>query len=450
MRIGRRLSTLLLVLALVGAPAVVLRIFCVGSSCDAGEARAQATVPFCPLPERLRHEIAAGFREGRSPDVMAATAGLDTVSTQVRRGTRVPWPGTEDRDGVPGLPDTRVPIVFFGSGVRPRALPTGTALDAIAPTLESITGFRRAHPEVRTGEAVEEATIVGHDAPSLVVMIAWKGVGTPDLERSPTAWPFLRRAMRSGAGTLAGITGSVPLDPAATLTTIGTGGRPSSHGITGTSVRQDDGEVAVAWSAPGAGSVIATLADDLDHDSGGRARVAAIVADPADRGIVGNGWYLDAVDDDTTIRADDPARSATKAAAIVDSEDLGGDEVTDVLGVVLDGEVGRLDEATSAIVSSIRDLVPTTTFVVTATGSLAGGGRGEDALGIAADVDSTLGAPVVAQVAPDGLFLDRDVLVDRSLTAQQVADAMRGADAGGRPLFDDVYPSFAVAFSRYC
>jgi len=87
---------------------------------------------------------------------------------------------------------------------------------------------------------------------------------------------------------------------------------------------------------------------------------------------------------------------------------------------------------------------------VAATGSLAGGGRGEDALGIAADVDSTLGAPVVAQVAADGLFLDRDVLVDRSLTAQQVADAMRGVDAGGQPLFDDVYPSFAVAFSRYC
>lgn len=450
MRIGRRLSTLLLVLALVGAPAVVLRIFCVGSSCDAGEARAQATVPFCPLPERLRREIAAGFREGRSPDVMAATAGLDTVSTQVQRSARVPWPGTEDRDGVPGLPDTRVPIVFFGAGVRPRALPAGTALDAIAPTLESITGFRRAHPEVRTGEAVEGAAIAGHDAPSLVVTIAWKGIGTSDLERSPTAWPFLRRAMRTGAGTLAGITGSVPLDPASTLTTIGTGGRPSSHGITGTTVRQDDGEVAVAWSTPGAGSVIATFADDLDHDSGGRARVAAIVTDPVDRGIVGNGWYLDAVDDDTTIRADDPARSATKSAAIVASEDLGGDEVTDVLGVVLDGEVGRVDAATSAIVSSIRDLVPNTTFVVTSTGSLAGGGRGENALGIAADVDSALGAPVVAEVAAGGLFLDRDVLVDRSLTAQQVADAMRGVDAGGQPLFDDVYPSFAVAFSRYC
>ena len=103
-----------------------------------------------------------------------------------------------------------------------------------------------------------------------------------------------------------------------------------------------------------------------------------------------------------------------------------------MLGVVLDGEVGRVDAATSAVVSSIRERVPNTTFVVTATGSLAGGGRGEDAHGIAADVDAALGAPVVAEVAADGLFLDRDVLVDRSLTAQQVADAMRARRRGRR------------------
>lgn len=450
MLIGRRLSSLLLVLALVGAPAVVLRILCVGNSCDAGEASAQATVPFCPLPQGLRHEVAAGFREGRSPDVMAATEGLDVVSTQVQRGTRVPWPGSEEIDGVPGLPDTRVPIVFLGAGVRPGGLPTGSGLDAIAPTLEAITGFRRAHPEVRTGAAIDGVAAEGSDAPPLVVIIAWKGLGTTDLERDPAAWPFLDRALRTGSGTLEGTTGSVPLDPAATLTTIGTGGRPSSHGITGTVVREDDGEVAVAWSAPGSGSVIATLADDLDHDSGGRARVAAIVSNPADRGIVGNGWYLDAADDDTMVRLDDPGRAATVARSITTSEELGSDRETDVLAIVLDGGVDRVDTATARVVSTVRSLVPHATFVVTATGTL-GAGEGEDAPGLADDVEAALGAPVVAEVAADGLFLDRDVLVDRSLTGQQVADSMGAlVDDAGRALFDDVYPSFAVAFSRYC
>lgn len=438
-------------LALVGAPAVVLRVLCVGSSCDASEADAQASVPFCPLPQGLRREVAAGFREGRSPDVMAATAGLDVVSTQVQRGARVPWPGTEESDGVSGLPDTRVPIVFLGAGVRPGDLPPGSGLDTIAPTLEEITGFRRAHPEVRTGAAIDGVAAEGSAAPALVVIIAWKGIGTTNLERDQAAWPFLGRALRTGAGTLTGTTGSLPLDPAATLTTIGTGGRPSSHGITGTVVREDDGGVAVAWSAPGSGSVIATLADDLDHDSGGRARVAAIISNPADRGIVGNGWYLDAADDDTMMRLDDPGRAATVARSITTSEELGSDRVTDVLGIVLDGGVDRVDTATARVVSTVRRLVPHATFVVTATGTLAGGGQGEDAPGLADDVEAALGAPVVAEVAADGIFLDRDVLVDRSLTGQQVADSMGAlVDDAGRPLFDDVYPSFAVAFSRYC
>ena len=88
--------------------------------------------------------------------------------------------------------------------------------------------------------------------------------------------------MREGAGTIEAVTGSVPLDPAATLTTIGTGGLPSSHGITGSLVRDDDGTVRRAWSASGAGSVIATFADDLDAASGQRAAVGA-VADLARR-----------------------------------------------------------------------------------------------------------------------------------------------------------------------
>ena len=343
----------------------------------------------------------------------------------------MPWPGSEESDGVPGLPDTRVPIVFLGAGVRPGELPPESALDAIAPTLEEITGFRRAHPEVRTGAAIDGVAAEEGDAPALVVIIAWKGIGTTDLERDQAAWPFLRRALRTGAGTLTGTTGSVPLDPAATLTTIGTGGRPSSHGITGTVVREDDGEVAVAWSTPGSGSVIATFADDLDHDSGGRARVAAIVSNPADRGIVGNGWYLDAADDDTTIRLDDPGRARDEAprsspprSSAATRDRRAGHRAR------RRGRPGRHRDG--PVVSTVRRLVPNATFVVTATGTLAGGGQGEDAPGLAADVEAALGAPVVAEVAADGLFLDRDVLVDRSLTGPQVADAMRALDAAGR------------------
>ena len=447
MPIGRRLSTLLLVLALVGAPAVVFRVFCVGNSCDAGGTEAQSAVPFCPLPESLRRAIAAGFREGRSPDVMAATDGTGAVATGFGDRVRVAWPGAS---GAGDPTDSRVPVVFLGSGVTPGALPDDVRLDAIAPTLEAVAGVRRPHPDVRTGDAVPGVIADGARPTPLVVVIAWKGVGTPDLEEAPGAWPFLRRAMRQGAGTTDADTGSLPLDPAATLTTIGTGGSPSAHGITGTLVRDDDGTVGRAWSAPGTGSVIATFADDLDATTGQQASVGAVLTEAADRGIIGDGWYLDSDDRDPVARVADPRRAGVASQTIVTSEGFGGDGLTDVLGVVLDGRVREVDSATADVVEAVRAEVPDTTFVIAGTGSLTAPGA-LDASDLAAAVDASVGAPVVAATAADGLFLDRGVLVDRSLTTQQAADALRAERRlSGGLLFADVYPSFAVAFSRYC
>jgi len=439
-----------MLLAVVGVPAVVLRGFCIGRSCDAGEARAESTAPFCSLPEALRARIAAGFREGRSPDVMAATSGLDAVSTDVQERVPVPWPGVSGTSRDSAVTDDRVPIVFFGEGISRGTVPDGVALDSIAPTLEAVTGFRRQHPDVRTGEAIDGVGSSGAVAPLLVV-IAWKGIGTPDLGSAPDAWPFLRDALREGAGTIQGVAGSLPPDPAATLTTIGTGAIPASHGITGTLIREDDGDVSQAWSTTDAGSVIAGLADDLDRDAGERARIAAVLADPTDLGIIGDGWYLDAQDDDAVAQAGrDPRRGAALAANMVSSEDLGADAITDLLGVVLQGRVRQVDAATADLVSRIRALVPSATFVLAGTGSLRGDG-GVDASELAAGVGGTLQADVVREVSADGLFLDRDVLVERSITSAQVAEALRRErSAIDEPLFHDVYPAFAVAFSRYC
>ena len=67
MPIGSRLTTLLVVLALVALPAVALRAFCVGKSCDSGEATASAAVPFCPLPAELRGLISTDSARGGRP-----------------------------------------------------------------------------------------------------------------------------------------------------------------------------------------------------------------------------------------------------------------------------------------------------------------------------------------------------------------------------------------------
>ena len=432
------------------APAVALQLLCAGRSCDSGGARASTQVPFCSLPADLRRAISSGFRDGRSPDVLAATVDLDSVSIELDDGLYVPWPGGADGRGGT-RPDSRVPVVFSGGGVRQGPLPSGIALDQIAPTLELITGLRRDHPDVRTGEAI--VGVADETATRLVVLIAWKGLGTPDLETAPRDWPFLRRTLRAGAGTLDAVTGSLPMDPAATLTTIGTGAVPAAHGITGTLVRDMQGVVGPAWSVPAAGSAIATFADDIDHGVANRARVGAVLSDGTDRGIVGGGWYLESDRDPTVEVSRGRGSPVGTARRIVGGQGFGRDGITDVLGVVLDGPLAHVDGATARLVRMIRSFEPRATFVIAGTGSL----RTDNMTGaigvtaVASLVDEALGAPVVEAASADGLFLDQGVLAEHSIATQRTVDALTQAtDRDGAPLFADVYPSFAVAFSRYC
>src|SRR5206468_7139428 len=120
------------------------------------------------------------------------------------------WPSTE------GTPDTRVPIAFagspFGVGVP---IPTGVRLDQIAPTISDAIGFRRPHPDVRSGKpivGVAKATAVAPplSAVPLIVEIAWRGVGTAQLDAAQGAWPYLQGLVRGhgGSGTIDGTTGS--------------------------------------------------------------------------------------------------------------------------------------------------------------------------------------------------------------------------------------------------
>ena len=121
-----------------------------------------------------------------------------------------------------------------------------------------------------------------------------------------------------------------------------------------------------------------------------------------------------------------------------------------MIGVVVRGDVDAMDRTTRQIVRSVRAQVPSTAFVVTSTGSLRGA-RGEDAAAIAQRVDASLGSQVIAASAADGLFLDRAVATQASITAAGVSDAMEAERTpAGAPLFAGTFPSFAVAFARYC
>ncbi len=423
---------LVVTLALIGAPAIALRAFCVGESCVQEDEVATA-VPFCPLAAELRAQIEAGYREGRSPDVMAATASDVRLSDD--EGTI--WPRSPyDQEA------NRVPILFFGHGVIPGQLPQGIGVDRIAPTIARVIGYDRPHPEIRNGTPLVDA--VQNDArPSLVVEIVWRGVGS--IAFNPAGLSWLGSHDLHGAWTFTGTTGSLPVDPAAILTTIGTGGLPSQHGITGAAIRDRTGGLVRAWSANAPTSIIATLADDWDHATGQRARIGLVTRSPGDQGLVGGTWFLDHDRDDLAIGSGDPVRQVMH---LVDGG-YGADPTTDIVGVVLSGMPERMDRDTGRIVEEVMRRVPEATFVLTATGDANGGGVARP--DVAAAVDRTVGSPVVSRVMAGGLFLDQAVMAGNGVSSDDVVRALDAMKApNGAPLFADAYPGFAISFSRYC
>jgi hypothetical protein len=435
---------LLVVLAAVAVPAGVLRALCVGRSCD--EPEPGRRVPFCTLPDELRRDIVNGFREDRSPDVLGVAADVPVYTESGARQIRAPWPAVE-----PSV-DTGVPIVLAGIGIEAgTALAAGTTLDRIAPTIAEAIALDRPHPEVRSGTPIEGA-LTGDVRPELVLIVAWKWTGSRELDAVPRARLFLQRLMRDGAGTLEGDTGSVPLDPAATLATIGTGGLPSQHGVTGSFVRTDEGDVAPAFGEGAPTPVIASLADDLDQSTGQRSAVGLVETDELDRGLIGVGWAYEGADDDEVVVA--RGRDAVAAARSFLAGIPTRDDVTDLLGVVLEGGPTMLVHRTEAILKAAADATDGSTLV-----AVAGTGTWEasmlavpDAELVAAVEDAVPGSsPAVAATVPGGLFLDRETLRSAEVTGQVAVDALLGVtDPDGRAIMADAFQGFAVSFARYC
>ena len=431
----RRLVVLVAVCALVALPAGVLRATCAARTCDQGRT-VQARVPFCPLPDAVKAMIADGFYEKRSPDVI----GVGAVPVTGGGGEpSTPWPSA-------ATAEARVPLAFLGTGVDLEAtLPERLTVDRVAPTLTEILDVRWRFPDVHAGLPI--AGLANGDRPRLVLEIVWTGGGTAELRADPAAAATWRRLTGHGAvASTEATTGSLPLDPVAVLTTIGTGGPPSQHGITGELIR-DEGEVIRPWSAGAPTSVIAALPDDLvAHDPS--TKVGAVLPAAADRGLVGGTWYDTGDVADVAIERRRPERVV--GAMLADG--FGADDTPDVLGVVIAGPASAFARALETIVPHVRRSVPATTVVLAATGARSSAGA-VTASDVADHVNSNVrsSAPVVAAVTPGGLFLDQDVLAADGLSSVAAVRPMLGMrDGDGRTVFADAFPGFAVSFARYC
>jgi hypothetical protein len=441
---GRRLALLLIALTLIGVPAAALRVGCAGASC-ASSAAAGTPAPFCALPADLQALITAGTYEGRSPDALGVAGDHPVVSIvdAVRgRSIRVLWPSAS----VARAPSMSAPLVFIGRNIQDGALPSATGLDQIAPTLEPILGFQRPHPEVRDGRAIA-GVAQARVATRLVVLIVWKGVGTADVDAARPPWledpqPLSRSGSRDRAIGIAqgpASAGSLPLDPVAVESTIGTGALPSQHGITGTWLRGPDGRITFAYGRGAPSPVVAALGDDLDGVTNGRSKIGLIQEQVGDVGLTGDAWYgIGPVRDRSVVTGSNlPAQVAGFLR-----DGWGADVTPDLLAVSMMSSVAHDDEMTSQIVDEVLARVPTATIVVAGTGTLRTGAA--TVTPMPTGVDPTPGGG-----AAGGFFIDGST--DNPRTAQDVVDAMRTETApDGTPLYEDSFASYAVRFGRYC
>jgi hypothetical protein len=421
---GRRLAILLAVLLAIGTPAAALRIGCAGASCRSSAAAAPA--PFCSLPADVRSLIGAGTYEGRSPDVLGVTANTQ-VATRVGGATSVPWASVAR---APGALDA--PLAFIGKAVHDGSL-SDVSLDQIAPTIAEALGLQRPNPGVRAGVAIPD--VVQSDAPvPLVVTIVWKGVGGGDVGGG--SWLHgVRVPMAAGDAAIR----SAPVDPTAVETTIGTGGLPSQHGITGTWIRGTDGRPVRAFGPGAPQPVIATLGDDLDRTTHGQTLIGLVGDDVGDAALTGDAWY------DTGVVRDRTSAVGADAAETVRSflgSGWGADATPDLLAVALSDGPRADARTTSAIVRATFASAPDALVVVAGTGSTSAPG--------AVTPDQPAGtARLPGGGVAGGYFLDRTA--GAAATASSVVDAMHAQTApDGSPLFADAFASYAVRFARYC
>jgi Type I phosphodiesterase / nucleotide pyrophosphatase len=415
---------------------MLFRFMCMGRSCE--EEAGASKIPFCSLEQGLRSRIEAGYREGRSPEVVAVSRDVSIAGgTAYRRKDLPDWPSSD-------LGRARVPLVFAGEGVGRAEIPRGTTLTSVAPTLADLIDFERPFPEVRSGESIEG--VAGGPVPRMLLLVVLKGVGSDALEESPEAWPFLASLMGEGAATMDADTGSLPLEPAAVISTIGTGGAPSQHGITGELVRNDDGRMVRAFSERADSPVIATLADDLDESLNQEPLIGLVGGASSDRGAIGGDWYIGG-DTDSVVMASRDRVGATKKIL---GRGFGDDEVPDLLSVVLEGDLRSLDQDLErAVAAANRAANGSVALAVTATGSLE---PSPDITGdeIAPRIDEAVGGTVVEAVVPGGLFLDQGALADEELSDDVVIDELQQLPGPDGRLFEDVFPGIAVSFARYC
>ena len=394
----------------------------------------------CGLPREWLERAQRGFHEPRSgqisllpryPAYMATAPGGWNDSG--------PWPHLQE-----------VPLVFYG----PRLIADSVVTDHpatiadVAPTLMTLMrAFYRSDGESLDEVARISGSLLGREPPKLIVTIVWGGGGWNTLDQWPDDWPNLRSLMDDGVSYTNATVGSSPSVPPAVHTTLGTGYFPSTHGITGASVRDESGEVVDAFPEGQSSLIrIPTIAERWDEQNANDALVGMIGSQPGHVGMIGRGPQKPGGDeDDALLLAPDPPDSHTRALLkLIREGGYGDDAVTDLLFTNFD-QIDRAahssdmasEDVHDAVIETdrqlgeIRDFLDTEVgagryvLVVTADHGLQPEAGAIDAYAIdprevEKDIDEEFG-PITRAVDPTEVFLSDAAMVERDVTVADVA-----------------------------
>jgi predicted AlkP superfamily pyrophosphatase or phosphodiesterase len=295
----------------------------------------------CGLPEEWLTRTKYGYYEPRSGQISL----LPKTPAYMASGGdgwshSGPWSYLQD-----------VPLVFYGPGIVPATgdvYRAATSAD-VSPTIAALIGSRFYEGD---GYLLEEA--LAHDwrpRPRLVLTIVWDGGGWNTLRQWPGDWPNLARLMRRGVSYVDATVGSSPSVTPAVHSTIGTGYYPSTAGVTGVPVRDEEGEVVDAFLEGESSRFLkmATLGERWDERHDGRALVGMLGYEPWHLGMIGKGAERPSGDKDDAVWLDVETNEwKTNPAHYTLPEAVAGTKG-------LDGYLDELDAADGAIDRSWRD-----------------------------------------------------------------------------------------------
>lgn len=195
-----------------------------------------------------------------------------------------------------------MPLIFYGPGfIKPQGDISldrqATSADLVATLAELVDSSL---PEGRPGTVIEEALVPEEQrpgTPNLILTVVWDGAGWNVLNRWPDAWPHLRGGL-GGTSVRDAIVGSSPSTTPAIHATIGAGAFPNQHGIVDIPLRIGSRMVGSWPNETPKYLEIPTFADLYDQQTGNQSKVGMVGARSWHLGMMGQGAYLDGGDKD--------------------------------------------------------------------------------------------------------------------------------------------------------